>query len=117
MRRTLPWRVATLSDDPWAEQGFNFLERQTSGIGGGTTEMARNNISERVLGMPASRPPTRTFRSVTCRRGRPRAELANDPSGRSVVRVQGAATVVVTEERSPAALAARASFEPTSLPV
>ena len=52
MRRTLPWRVATLSDDPWAEQGFNFLERQTSGIGGGTTEMARNKISERVLGMP-----------------------------------------------------------------
>ncbi len=44
--------VATLPDDPWAEQGFNFLERQTSGIGGGTTEMARNNISERVLGMP-----------------------------------------------------------------
>ena len=41
-----------LPDDPWAEQGFNFLERQTSGIGGGTTEMARNNISERVLGMP-----------------------------------------------------------------
>jgi hypothetical protein len=30
----------------------HFLERQTSGIGGGTTEMARNNISERVLGMP-----------------------------------------------------------------
>jgi alkylation response protein AidB-like acyl-CoA dehydrogenase len=44
--------AATLPDDPWAEEGFNFLERQTSGIGGGTTEMARNNISERVLGMP-----------------------------------------------------------------
>ncbi len=44
--------VATLADDPWAERGFDFLERQTSGIGGGTTEMARNNISERVLGMP-----------------------------------------------------------------
>ncbi len=44
--------AATLPDDPWAELGFNFLERQTSGIGGGTTEMARNNISERVLGMP-----------------------------------------------------------------
>jgi alkylation response protein AidB-like acyl-CoA dehydrogenase len=47
-----PNAAATLTDDPWAEQGFNFLERQTSGIGGGTTEMARNNISERVLGMP-----------------------------------------------------------------
>jgi alkylation response protein AidB-like acyl-CoA dehydrogenase len=47
-----PSAAATLPDDPWAEEGFNFLERQTSGIGGGTTEMARNNISERVLGMP-----------------------------------------------------------------
>ncbi len=47
-----PAAAATLPDDPWAEQGFNFLERQTSGIGGGTTEMARNNVSERVLGMP-----------------------------------------------------------------
>ena len=45
-----PSAAATLPDDPWAEEGFNFLERQTSGIGGGTTEMARNNISERVLG-------------------------------------------------------------------
>ena len=44
--------AATLKDDPWAENGFNFLERQTSGIGGGTTEMARNNIAEKVLRMP-----------------------------------------------------------------
>jgi alkylation response protein AidB-like acyl-CoA dehydrogenase len=44
--------AATLPDDPWAENGFNFLERQTSGIGGGTTEMARNNIAEKVLHMP-----------------------------------------------------------------
>jgi alkylation response protein AidB-like acyl-CoA dehydrogenase len=44
--------AATLPDDPWAEQGFNFLERQSSGIGGGTTEMARNNIAEKVLKMP-----------------------------------------------------------------
>jgi alkylation response protein AidB-like acyl-CoA dehydrogenase len=44
--------AATLTGDPWAETGFNFLERQTSGIGGGTTEMARNNIAEKVLHMP-----------------------------------------------------------------
>jgi len=44
--------AATMADDPWAETGFRFLERQSSCIGGGTTEMARNNISERVLGMP-----------------------------------------------------------------
>jgi alkylation response protein AidB-like acyl-CoA dehydrogenase len=47
-----PNAAAALADEPWAEQGLDFLERQTSGIGGGTTEMARNNISERVLGMP-----------------------------------------------------------------
>jgi alkylation response protein AidB-like acyl-CoA dehydrogenase len=32
--------------------GTSFLVRQQASIGGGTTEMARNNISERVLGMP-----------------------------------------------------------------
>jgi alkylation response protein AidB-like acyl-CoA dehydrogenase len=32
--------------------GMDFLLRQTSCIGGGTTEIARNVISERVLGMP-----------------------------------------------------------------
>jgi len=32
--------------------GMNFLMRQSGSIGGGTTEMARNNVSERVLGMP-----------------------------------------------------------------
>jgi alkylation response protein AidB-like acyl-CoA dehydrogenase len=44
--------AATLPDDPWAEEGFNYLERQVAGIGGGTTEMARNNIAEKVLHMP-----------------------------------------------------------------
>jgi alkylation response protein AidB-like acyl-CoA dehydrogenase len=44
--------AATLPDDAWAEDGFNYLERQVAGIGGGTTEMARNNISEKVLRMP-----------------------------------------------------------------
>ena len=32
--------------------GNDFLLRQTGCIGGGTLEMARNVISERVLGMP-----------------------------------------------------------------
>jgi alkylation response protein AidB-like acyl-CoA dehydrogenase len=35
-----------------AECGRDFLMRQASSIGGGTTEMARNVVSERVLGMP-----------------------------------------------------------------
>ncbi len=42
-------------DDPAAGAGVDFLMRQTGSIGGGTTEMARNNISERVLGMPRER--------------------------------------------------------------
>ena len=43
--------------------------RQVSCIGGGTTEMARNVISERVLGMPGSARSTGTCRSATCPRG------------------------------------------------
>ena len=35
--------------------GVNFLMRQVGSIGGGTTEMARNVISERVLTMPRER--------------------------------------------------------------
>lgn len=42
-------------DDPGAGTGVDFLMRQSNSIGGGTTEMARNNISERVLGMPRER--------------------------------------------------------------
>lgn len=45
---------AAWSDDDGAaaEIGTGFLVRQAGCIGGGTTEMARNVISERVLGMP-----------------------------------------------------------------
>jgi len=38
--------------DPATGLGLAYLNRQSACIGGGTTEMARNNISERVLGMP-----------------------------------------------------------------
>ncbi len=34
------------------ENGVGFLFRQAGSLGGGSTEMARNIISERVLGMP-----------------------------------------------------------------
>ena len=46
------------SDDDGAagRVGIDFLMRQAGSIGGGTTEMARNVISERVLGMPRERP-------------------------------------------------------------
>jgi len=39
-------------EDETGAQGMNFLMRQVSCIGGGTTEISRNVISERVLGMP-----------------------------------------------------------------
>jgi alkylation response protein AidB-like acyl-CoA dehydrogenase len=39
-------------EDRIGAQGMDFLMRQVSCIGGGTTEIARNVIAERVLGMP-----------------------------------------------------------------
>ncbi len=42
-------------DDDLGRRGMAFLTRQAGQIGGGTTEMARNVISERVLGMPRER--------------------------------------------------------------
>jgi alkylation response protein AidB-like acyl-CoA dehydrogenase len=51
--------------------GLDYLVRQATSVGGGTTEMARNVISERVLGMP--REPSldrdRAFRDVPRGRG------------------------------------------------
>lgn len=48
--------VAWLDADEANEKpGIAFLMRQASCIGGGTTEMSRNVISERVLGMPRER--------------------------------------------------------------
>jgi alkylation response protein AidB-like acyl-CoA dehydrogenase len=59
-------------DGQAAEVGVDFLMRQVGTIAGGTTEMARNVISERVLGMPRERTLDRDvpFRDV------PRARTA-----------------------------------------
>ena len=43
------------ADGMAAEWGNDYLMRHVATIGGGTTEMARNVISERVLGMPRER--------------------------------------------------------------
>jgi alkylation response protein AidB-like acyl-CoA dehydrogenase len=65
-------------DGEAAGTGIDFLMRQTTSIGGGTTEMARNVISERVLGMPRERAADRDipFRDVPRGSGSsPRAQL------------------------------------------
>ncbi len=61
--RTIAFEIAGVAGAAWTDDdgelaycGTDFLMRQVSTIGGGTTEMARNVISERVLGMP--REPT-----------------------------------------------------------
>ena len=56
----------------WGGAGMHFLMRQTACIGGGTTEMARNNIAERVLGMP---------REMTHDRNMPFRDVPKGPPG------------------------------------
>ena len=59
-QRTIAFELAGADAAAWTEeeakdtgaQGMEFLMRQVSCIGGGTTEIARNVIAERVLGMP-----------------------------------------------------------------
>jgi alkylation response protein AidB-like acyl-CoA dehydrogenase len=53
-------------DEPGTQLGIQFMMRQTSCIGGGTTEMAANVVAERVLGMPRERAMDRDvpFRDV-----------------------------------------------------
>ncbi len=62
-----PGAVAWSTEDADVGQlGIDYLTRQAGSIGGGTVEMARNVISERVLGMPRERTADRdvAFREV-----------------------------------------------------
>jgi alkylation response protein AidB-like acyl-CoA dehydrogenase len=55
----------TGQDEADSQSGLGYLVSQASCIGGGTTEMARNVISERLLGMPREdRADTGDFRTV-----------------------------------------------------
>lgn len=58
-RTTIALELAGGAGVAWSDEdagltdaGVGFLMRQAASIGGGTTEMARNVVSERVLGMP-----------------------------------------------------------------
>lgn len=71
--RSIAFEIAGAAGAAWTEDdgelafaGSDYLMRQVSSIGGGTTEMARNVISERVLGMPRERSLDRdvAFRDV-----------------------------------------------------
>jgi alkylation response protein AidB-like acyl-CoA dehydrogenase len=77
--RTIGFEIAGGGGAAWLDEdgaaagrGIDYLMRQTSCIGGGTTEMARNVISERVLGMPRER---------TVDRDVPFREVPRGPSG------------------------------------
>jgi alkylation response protein AidB-like acyl-CoA dehydrogenase len=75
-RTTIAFELAGAAAGVWSDEddgpGMAFLVRQTSCIGGGTTEIARNVIAERVLRMPREPSPDRgsPFRAVP--RGRSR---------------------------------------------
>jgi alkylation response protein AidB-like acyl-CoA dehydrogenase len=70
---TIGMEIAGLGAMAWSDDdaevgqlGIDYLTRQAGSIGGGTVEMARNVISERVLGMPRERTADReiAFRDV-----------------------------------------------------
>jgi alkylation response protein AidB-like acyl-CoA dehydrogenase len=59
-QRTIAFDLAGADAAAWTEEerdrsgapGMDFLMRQVGSIGGGTTEISRNVVSERILGMP-----------------------------------------------------------------
>ncbi|MBL7492281.1 acyl-CoA dehydrogenase [Frankia sp. AgB1.9] len=72
-RDTIAYEIAGATAAAWTDEdgaaggkGLDFLIRQVSELGGGTTEIARNVISERVLGMPREAAPDHgvAFRDV-----------------------------------------------------
>jgi alkylation response protein AidB-like acyl-CoA dehydrogenase len=69
-------------DDAEGKHGIGYIRRQASCLGGGSTEMARNIISERLLGMPREYAADRdlAFREVR-RNTMPSSERSKKGSG------------------------------------
>jgi len=66
-----PAAVTSAPDGPdTVDLGVEFLVRQSSSLGGGSTEMARNVISERILGMPREYAADRDVPFSQVKRGR-----------------------------------------------
>ncbi|MBV9666453.1 MAG: acyl-CoA dehydrogenase family protein [Actinobacteria bacterium] len=79
-RSTIAFEIAGASGGAWtadegeaAHAGTDFLSRQAACIGGGTTEIARNVIAERILGMP---------REISNDRDIPFRDVPRSPSSR-----------------------------------
>jgi alkylation response protein AidB-like acyl-CoA dehydrogenase len=84
----IAFQLAGASGVAWSDEtsdlgdrGLSFLSRQAGLIGGGTVEMARNAVSERLLGMPRERTNDRdiAFRQVA--RGPDRAHPRDGRGG------------------------------------
>ena len=80
--------AAWTDDDASSMAAVNFLMRQAGSIGGGTVEMARNVISERVLTMPRERTLDRDvpFRDVPRSRRRREHRRPSDGTRRRAAR-------------------------------
>ena len=58
------------ADDELIRHGERYLSRQAAALGGGTTEIARNIIGERILGFPREYAADRGVPFKDVKRGR-----------------------------------------------